>query len=530
VADPQVIVRYTADLSRLQAANAKAAGSTSKAGGMMRKGLVPAGIALAAVATYSKKATDAASGLNEQIDASVVIFGKSAAGMKDWGATLAESAGLSTRQGLQAANAYGNMFTTMGVGQKAAAGMSKEMVQLAGDMASFNDQDPQVMLDGLRSALSGESEPLKRFGANITEARVKQFAYQEGIAKVGKELTEGQKLQARYGLIMKDTAKQSGTFADTADSVANKQRTLAAQNENVSATFGQALLPAMQAFQSIAQSVFGFLGKYPGLMKVLAAIIVVVAAAVMIANAAMAIAAVVTAAWLLPVLAVIAGIAALIAVGYLLYRFWPQISAAAARAWSRIKGAVMSAFNWIRRNWPLLLPILLGPIGVAAMLIVKNWSKIKDGIQAAVDFVKKQFDRLVGIVRGVVGKIRSAAQAIADAIKAPLNAVIGAWNALRIPGMSLNINMPGPVPDIDFSWGGYDFPDIPRLAHGGIVTSPTVAMVGEAGPEAVVPLSGAGGGIEVRVFIGDTELRGIVQHEVTRNNSATARLLMAGRS
>ena len=65
------------------------------------------------------------------------------------------------------------------------------------------------------------------------------------------------------------------------------------------------------------------------------------------------------------------------------------------------------------------------------------------------------------------------------------------------------------------------------LATGGIVTSPTRALIGEAGPEAVIPL-GAGGGIQVRVFIGDTELKGIVRTEIVGENNRLAQTLLAG--
>ena len=98
--------------------------------------------------------------------------------------------------------------------------------------------------------------------------------------------------------------------------------------------------------------------------------------------------------------------------------------------------------------------------------------------------------------------MRAFASDIAEAIKGPLNAVIGAWNAMRIPGVSFSINLPSPVPDVHFDWDGLDFPDIPKLAAGGIVTRPTLRMLGEGGPEAVIPLgSGVGPTINFETFI-----------------------------
>ena len=163
--------------------------------------------------------------------------------------------------------------------------MSKSMVQLAGDMASFHDQDPTEMLEKLRSGLSGEAEPLRKFGILISEAAVKQKAYQLGIAKTGAELTEAQKVQARYALIMEQSSKAQGDFARTSDSVANKQRTLAAETENTAAAFGQSLLPVMQALQTVMGGLIGFLAQNKTAFTALVGAIAAVAAAVVTVNA-----------------------------------------------------------------------------------------------------------------------------------------------------------------------------------------------------------------------------------------------------
>lgn len=542
MANPQIIVEYVARTKSLEQASAKVGGASAKAGAVARKGLVPAGIALAAVAAYSKKATDAASGLNEQIAASNIVFGEHAKGMQAWAQTGAEAFGLSARESLAAANAYGNMFSTVGLGAKDTANMSKSMVQLAGDMASFHDQDPTDMLDALRSGLSGEAEPLKKFGVLMNESTVAQAAYRNGIAKVGSKLTEGQKVQARYALIMEQTKKAQGDFGRTADSVANQQRTLAAQNENTAATFGQALLPAVQAFQAVASKVFGFLGKYPGLMQAVVVAVVALSVAIFALNIALSITAA-TSLTLLPVIGILAGIvvgiAALIAIGYLLVRNWDTIKASAAKVWAAIKKAAQAVIRWLKANWPLILGILGGPFVLAIILIARNWKKIIEGAKAAYERVKTILGNLrtwLAALPGKIGDIMSraasrlkeaivnAAQAlfqgvkdklnamlewlrdlpskvgavattIASKLKAPLNAVIGAWNALGIPRVSIpGKKLPGPIPDIpSIGFGPFPFPDIPKLALGGIVTRPTLIMAGEAGPEAVMPLSRAVG-------------------------------------
>jgi hypothetical protein len=166
-------------------------------------------------------------------------------------------------------------------------------------------------------------------------------------------------------------------------------------------------------------------------------------------------------------------------------------------------GKIQEGFGWLVAHWPLLLAILTGPIGIAVLLITKNWDTIKAGATAAVDWVTGRFDALVAFVTGLPDRISSAARGafdgIRDAFTATLDAMIEAWNRLsfRIPGVDSHIPGVGVI-------GGFtlDTPNIPLLARGGIVTSPTLAMIGEAGPEAVVPLDRLGGNTyQVNVYV-----------------------------
>lgn len=141
--------------------------------------------------------------------------------------------------------------------------------------------------------------------------------------------------------------------------------------------------------------------------------------------------------------------------------------------------AVQKTFNWVKSNWPLLLAILTGPFGLAALAIAKNWDKIKAGGRSVLDFVKGMPGKIGGFFGGVF-------TGLAHGLESAINAVLHL--PLKIPRINTHIPGVGTV-------GGQTL--IPALAKGGIVTRPTVALIGEAGPEAVVPLprlSGMGGG------------------------------------
>lgn len=226
-----------------------------------RAGAVGAGLLGASVLAGSAffKMAQGASDLNEEVSKTGQVFGRSGKDVLDWSDDLASAFGLSKREALAATGAFGNMFRTTGLGERAAAKMSKRMTELAADMASFNNQDPTEMLDRLRSGLAGEAEPLRRFGVLLSEARVKSEAYATGIAEVGAELTEAQKVQARYSLILKDTKLQQGDFARTADGAANKQRIFRAEMQNLTDNVGKAFLPALTKGVSVLGDMAGAL-------------------------------------------------------------------------------------------------------------------------------------------------------------------------------------------------------------------------------------------------------------------------------
>ena len=233
-------------------ANREATTLTRTLGGLRSNYLAigaAAGVATVAIGggvAVVRQLADAASNLQESQSKANVVFGDSVEVVNRFSESSATSFGISRQAALEAAGAYGNMFNTIGLAQDASASMSVTMVQLAADMASFNNQDPGEMLLKLRSGLAGEAEPLRQFGVLLSEAAVKEEAYASGIAKRGAELTEAEKVQARFNLIMRQTAIQQGDVARTSDGLANQQRQLAAQVDNLQAKIGQALLPYVE--------------------------------------------------------------------------------------------------------------------------------------------------------------------------------------------------------------------------------------------------------------------------------------------
>lgn len=222
-------------------------GFLSSFGGKLAGAAKLAGIAIAAVGTAAGiglvKSVSAASHLNEAMSQVQFVFGDSAKEIQDWSKTAATGFGQSQRAALEAAGGLGNFFQGMGISQVAAVGMSKSVIELAGDIASFADISPDEALQALQSGLAGEVEPLRRFGISLDEVSLKQKAQQLGLGDGKGVLDASAKAQAAYAIIMEKSSRIHGDFTRTASGLANQQRAMAAQWENLKAAIGVGFLP-----------------------------------------------------------------------------------------------------------------------------------------------------------------------------------------------------------------------------------------------------------------------------------------------
>lgn len=192
-----------------------------------------------------KRAVNAASDLNEQVTKNQQVFGQSAQAVLDWSKTTSTAIGTSQTAALTAAGTFGNLFRAIGVGSAQAAQQSQSLVKLAADLASFNNTSVEDALDAIRSGLIGEAEPLRRYGVLLSEARVQQIALQQTGKDNAKSLTAQEKALARVSIIFRDTAAAQGDFGRTSSGLANQQRILSAQVQDLQANLGRLLLPAV---------------------------------------------------------------------------------------------------------------------------------------------------------------------------------------------------------------------------------------------------------------------------------------------
>lgn len=218
------------------------------------------GGAVSTVTDFMGDSVKAASNLNETVSKTRTIFGASSREIEQWADTAAESFGQSKRQALDTAAGFAGLFDTVGISLAESSEMAKKLTVLGSDLASFFNTDVQTAIDSLRSGLSGESEPLRKFNVFLSETAVKAKLAEMGIKGVGGKFTEAQKATARYQLILEQTTTAQGDFGRTSDGLANKQRIATSRMEEASAELGQKLLPAMLAATEAGISLVGVIG------------------------------------------------------------------------------------------------------------------------------------------------------------------------------------------------------------------------------------------------------------------------------
>lgn len=409
MASNEVALKFTGNATSAIGALRAVGDQAEKTGSKFRKRLV-AGAKLAAAAIGVALVGAAAKGikgavdLEESIAKTQVVFKNSAKGILDWSKTTADSIGISRNEALAATGVFGNMLVPMGLARPLAAQMSRQMVILAGDMASFNNASPAETLDALRSGLAGETEPLRRFGVFLNAARIKQEALNLGLSDGTRELTAAEKAQATYSIILKDTADAQGDFARTSDSAANQSRQLRARFDDLTTQLGAKLLPVVNKFLGFLLDMIDFAAR--------------------VAN----------------------------------WGGWSKIASVVGGVFGDIADDVRTVIGWINRV-----------IGAGQAVI--NWG----GWGVIGSVISAPFRAAIGAIQAVIGAIQtviSTARAAIDAVRD-----------------FLGVGGPG-ISSLSAAQQARIRSRIPqRRAHGGIVTSPELSLIGEAGPEAVIPLN-----------------------------------------
>lgn len=225
-------------------------------------------IPLLAAAAASVKFIDDATDLNETISKTGELFGESAKEIEKWADTSATKIGQSKDQAMDAASTFAIFGRMTGMAGKDLVKFSTEFVELASDMASFFNTEPDQAITAIGAAFRGEMEPIRKYGVLLDDATMRQKALELGIvSSIKKALTPENKILAAQALIIDQTKIAQGDFARTSAGLANQKRILNAQLKNVSATLGQLFLPLALKAGKLVSRLIGYVERLVGAWK-----------------------------------------------------------------------------------------------------------------------------------------------------------------------------------------------------------------------------------------------------------------------
>ena len=350
--------------------------------------------AAGAIVNFGKSAITEASNLTESLNAVKVSFGDASAEITRLGEDSATRLGLSQSQFNGIATQFSAFAGTIAGAGGDVAGVIDQLSTRGADFASVFNLEVSDALGLFQSGLAGETEPLRKYGIDLSAAAVEAYAMANGIGESGRQLTEAEKVQARYGLLLESTNKTAGDFANTSDGLANSQRITSARFADASAALGNSLLPIIQTitvaladtFVPILETVGAWFAENPTVITAVAVALGVMAAAIgtitlvqWLWNAALMAS---------PITWIIIGITALIAAIVWLIMNWEAVVTFLNDTFNPAIEAVGAMFTWLWENaikpvvdgvsmaFTWLYETILVPIFQGVMLYIGIWAAI----------------------------------------------------------------------------------------------------------------------------------------------------------
>ncbi len=231
-------------LSKLPANMQKVASSSN---GFKKFGLYlgKVGTSLAVTGRVLRKFVNLSNDYIENMNLFNVSMGEYAKEARVYAEQVAEVMGIDPGEWMRSQGVFNTIITGFGVASDKAYLMSKNLTQLGYDLSSFFNIDAAEAMTKLRSGISGELEPLRQLGYDLSVARLQQEAYNLGITKSVSAMTQAEKSQLRYYTIMTQVTKAQGDMARTLESPANQLRVFKAQLIQAGRALGNLFIPLL---------------------------------------------------------------------------------------------------------------------------------------------------------------------------------------------------------------------------------------------------------------------------------------------
>jgi hypothetical protein len=255
---PDMVNKVVNGTGKIPAVNGKAASSYTKLNGVLSNST----IRFAAVYMALKRLANIFGGFitksnayQENLNLFTVAMGEYAESAYDYGKKVSDVLGIDISDWIRNQGIFNTLATGFGVTADRAAIMSKNLTQLGYDISSFFNISVEESMQKLQSGVSGELEPLRRLGYDLSQARLEAVALSLGIDKSVSSMTQAEKAELRYYTIMNQVTTAQGDLARTLEAPANQLRILRAQFSMTARAIGDIFIPALNAILPYAIAV-----------------------------------------------------------------------------------------------------------------------------------------------------------------------------------------------------------------------------------------------------------------------------------
>jgi hypothetical protein len=253
---PSKIQKLITSTEKYNASARKATSTTGKfTSGLKALNVAAVAITFRKIGHFIAQAVTESNKYQEDLNLFTVALGQYAAEAQNYAEKVSDVMGIDPAQWLRNQGVFNTLLTGFGDTAERAQLMSQNLTQLGYDISSFFNISIEDAMQKLQSGISGELEPLRRLGYDLSQARLEQTALNLGIKESVANMTQAEKAELRYYAIMTQVTTTQGDMARTLEAPANQLRILQAQLTQAARAIGNIFIPALNAILPYAIAV-----------------------------------------------------------------------------------------------------------------------------------------------------------------------------------------------------------------------------------------------------------------------------------
>lgn len=253
---PSKIQKLITSTEKYNASARKATATTGKfTSGLKALNVAAVAITFRKIGHFIAQAVTESNKYQEDLNLFTVALGQYAAEAQNYAEKVSDVMGIDPAQWLRNQGVFNTLLTGFGDTAERAQLMSQNLTQLGYDISSFFNISIEDAMQKLQSGISGELEPLRRLGYDLSQARLEQTALNLGIKESVANMTQAEKAELRYYAIMTQVTTAQGDMARTLEAPANQLRILQAQLTQAARSIGNIFIPALNAILPYAIAV-----------------------------------------------------------------------------------------------------------------------------------------------------------------------------------------------------------------------------------------------------------------------------------